>query len=151
MNRFISRSAALCATLLLPVLASASADMFLQIKDARGEARVVACAAGACVVNGLASGQYSVLVCDAQGQVVPSDVTLDYTLVSPRDAAGSLATAKRMHKPFRITTELGRTAAPPDTISIDAADVQLVIGVSSAAVDAAVAKIGKSRSNIQNN
>lgn len=151
MNHFLSRSAALCAALLLPVMASAASDMFLQIKDAKGETRVVACAAGACVVNGLASGQYSVRVCDEQGKVVPSELALDYTIVSPREAQSGLATGKRMHKPFTITKELGRTAAAPDTIAIDEAGAQLVIGVSSAAVDAATAKIGKSRSNIQNN
>ena len=137
MRRFLSSGAALCAALLVPVLASASSDMFLQIKDARGETRVVACTAGACVIDGLATGQYSALLCDAQGKVVPSNVVLDYTIVSPRDAASGLAT--------------GRAAAAPNTVVIDTADVHLVIGLSSAAVDAAAAKIGKSRSNIQNN
>ncbi len=151
MNHFLARSAALCAALLLPVMASASSDMFLQIKDAKGETRVVACAAGACVVDGLLTGQYSALVCDAQGKVVPSNMVLDYMIVSPRDAASGLATGKRMHKPFTITKELGRTAATANTIAIDETGAQLVIGVSSAAVDAAAAKIGKSRSNIQNN
>jgi hypothetical protein len=151
MNRYLSRSVALCAALLLPVMASASADMFLQIKGATGETRVVACTAGACVVEGLAIGQYSALVCDEQGKVVPSNMVLDYTIIGPRDAASGLATGKRMHKPFTITMELGRTAAAANTIAIDAAGTRLVIGVNSAAVDAAVAKIGKSRSNIQNN
>ena len=151
MNRVFSRSTALWAALLLPAIASASADMFLQIKDAKGETRVVACAAGACVVDGLVTGKYSALICDAQGKVVPSNMVLDYMIVSPRDAASGMATGKRMHKPFTITMELGRTAATANTIAIDEAGAQLVIGVSSASVDAAVAKIGKSRSNIQNN
>jgi hypothetical protein len=151
MNRFLSRSALLCATLLLPVIASAAADMFLQIKDAKGEARVVACAAGVCVIDGLAVGQYSVWVCDAQGKLIPTNLTLDHTIVSPRDAATGQATGKRMHKPISITMELGRGSAPANTIAIDEPGVQVVIGTSSTAVDAAAAKIGKSRSNIQNN
>jgi len=151
MKQFLTRPALLLVTLTMPLFASAAADMFLQIKNAKGEARVVACAAGACIVDGLAVGQYSVLVCDAQGKVIPTTVTLDHTIVSPRDAASGQATGKRMHKPISITMELGRGSAPANTIAIDEPGVQLVIGTSSAAVDAATTKIGKSRSNIQNN
>ena len=70
---------AICAALMLPAVASA-ADMYLQIKGVAGEPRVVACAAGACVVTDLASGRYSVWVCDGQGQVIPTDISLEYLL-----------------------------------------------------------------------
>ena len=65
----------------------------------------------ACVVDGLAVGSYTVLVCDAQGKVVPSNITLDHTVVSPRDQATGMASGKRMHKPITITVELGRSGA----------------------------------------
>jgi hypothetical protein len=142
---------ALFAALLLPALAFAASDFYLQIKDAKGEARVVQCPAGACVVDGLAQGQYSVLVCDAQGKVIPSNVNLEYAVVSPREATTGQASGKRMHKSLSISMQLGRSAPPKNTIAIDETGVQLAIGVSAEAVDAAVAKIGKSRSNIQNN
>ena len=47
---------------LLPVMASAAVDMFLQIKDGKGVARVVHCPAGACLVDGLAPGRYLSLI-----------------------------------------------------------------------------------------
>jgi len=80
---------ALGAALFVPAIASAALDMFLQIKDAKGQTRVVACQNGACVVADLAPGQYSVLVCDAQGTVIPSEVTLTTRIFSPRDPASA--------------------------------------------------------------
>jgi hypothetical protein len=150
MNRVLATCALVCAAL-LPLASSAAVDMYLQIKDAKGETHVVQCPAGACVVTGLAPGQYSVLVCDAQGKVLPSNVTLEYAVVSPRDRSTGMATGKRMHKSFTITMELGRASAAQNTLAIDEPGVQVAIGVDGAAVEAAVAKIGKSRSNIQNN
>jgi len=140
---------------LLPLVATAAADMYLQIKDAKGEARVVHCADGACVVDHLAPGPYSVLVCDAQGKVIPSDIKLESTTVGPRDLATGQSSGKRMHKPITILSS-ARVAAQPgaspgNEIAIDEPGVQLVIGVTADAVDAAAAKITKSRSNIQNN
>jgi hypothetical protein len=151
MKNLLPNWTALCAALLLPALAFAASDLYLQIKDAKGEARVVLCPAGACVVDGLATGQYSVLVCDAQGKVIPSKISLEYTLVSPRDLATGQASGKRMHKPISITMEYGRGVPPQNTITIDEIGAHLAIGLTPEAVNAAVAKIGKSRSNIQNN
>jgi hypothetical protein len=151
MKYSMTRFMALSAALLLPVIASAAADMYLQIKDAKGETRVVQCAGGACVVDRLAPGQYTVLVCDAQGKVIPSAIKLEYTVVSPRDIATGQASGRRMHKPISITTEMGATAQSGNSIAIDEPGVQLAIGVTADAVDAAAAKISKSRSNIQNN
>ena len=142
---------ALCAALLLPVVASAATDMFLQIKGVAGEARVVACPVGACVVSGLAPGQYAVLVCDAQGSVIPTEIALEYRVVSPRDAASGQASGKRMHKPITITKEWGRGAKPANQIAVNEEGVQIAIGVSAAAVDAAAKTIQKTSSNIQNN
>jgi hypothetical protein len=151
MKSLASISVKLCALLLLPTLVCAAADFYLQIKDSKGETRVVQCPAGACVVDGLVPGQYSVLVCDAQGKVIPSTTTLEYSVVSPRDPATGQSTGKRMHKPISITAELSRGAAPQNTIAIDEPGVQVAIGATPDLLDAAVAKITKSRSNIQNN
>ncbi len=151
MKNFTRWLLTLGTALLVPAFASAATDMFLQIKGATGEVRVVACPGGACVVSDLGPGKYSVSVCDAQGNVIPTDIALDYTVLSPRDAASGQATGKRMHKPLMITKELGRGAKPANEIAIDEPGVQLAIGVSADAVDAAAARITKSRSNIQNN
>jgi hypothetical protein len=145
------RLTALLAALLLPAVALAGSDMHLQITDAQGVARVIKCQDDACVADQLAAGQYSVLVCDAEGTVVPTDVTLDYSVVGSRDPSTGQASGKRLHQSIVITQQLDREAVAGNVIAVDAAGVQLVIGVSAAAVDAAVAKIGKSRSNIQNN
>jgi hypothetical protein len=83
--------------------------------------------------------------------VIPSNVNLEYAAVSPREAATGQASGKRMHKPLSITMQLGRSAPPQNTITIDETGVQLAIGATPQAVDAALVKIGKSRSNIQNN
>jgi hypothetical protein len=141
---------------ILPLVSWASSDMFLQIKDANGAAHVVQCAAGACLLNGLPPGKYSVLECDATGKAVTSKNKWEYSVVSPRDAASGLATGRRMHKPLTLTMELGRSAAPSGTapdneIAIDEPGVQVAIGVTAEAVDAAIAKVTKTRSNIQNN
>jgi hypothetical protein len=145
------RLTTLLFALLLPALALAGSDMHLQITDASGVARVIECQSGACVTDQLVVGQYSVLVCDAAGNIVPTNVTLDYTIVSPPDSSSGEASGKRMHKPLTITAELDREAMPGNQVTVDAAGQQLVIGISAAAVDAGAAKIGKSRSNIQNN
>jgi len=151
MKKFLATCALLGSALLLPLVSSAAVDMFLQIKDSKGEARVVHCAGGACLINGLAVGSYSVLVCDASGKVIPSSLTLDHTIISPRDLASGQSSGKRMHKPITITAEVGRSAAAQNMIAIDEPGVQVAIGINAAATDAAVAKITKTRSNIQNN
>lgn len=147
-----ARSSLACAiALLLPVMASAASDYYLKIEGVKGESRIVHCSDGACVVGQLAPGSYRVLVCDAQGKIIPSEARFEYTVVAPRDRASGMASGKRMHKPMTITKEWGRSAAPTNNLSIDEPGAQVVIGVDAAAVDAAVAKITKSRSNIQNN
>jgi hypothetical protein len=145
------------AALLLPLTASAAADYYLRIDDVKGKSSVVHCTDGSCLVDGLVPGSYTVLACDAQGKVIPSDMRLDYTVVTARERSSGMATGKRMHKPLTLTMQLGHSAAatsstaPSNGIAIDEPGVQVVIGVDAAAVDAAVAKITKSRSNIQNN
>jgi hypothetical protein len=145
------RFVALCALVLAPALAMAGSDMYLKIEGVEGESRVVHCADGACLVDSLAPGKYSVLISDAEGKVVPSDIKLTYSVTSPRDSATGQASGKRMHKPLTISKEWGRGATPTNEITIEEAGTQLVIGDSDAAVEAAQAKITKSRSNIQNN
>jgi hypothetical protein len=145
------------ATMLLPLTASAAADYYLRIDDVKGKSSVVHCTDGSCLVDGLAPGSYKVSMCDAQGKAIPANAQLQYTVVTARERSSGLATGKRMHKPLTLTMELGRSAAPaggtapPNSIAIDEPGVQVVIGVDAASVDNAVAKIGKSRSNIQNN
>jgi hypothetical protein len=151
MNNHAFSLTALLVALLLPAAAAASSNMYLQFTDANGVARVIECQSGACVTDQLVAGQYSVLVCDAEGTIVPTDMTLDYTVVAPVEASAGQASGKRMHQAIVITKQLDREAVAGNVIAVDAAGIQLVIGVSATAVDAATAKIGKSRSNIQNN
>ena len=141
----------LCALLLPTIASAASADMYLKIEGVDGESHVVRCESGACATTQLAPGTYSVLACDAGGKVIPSNLTLQYAVVSPRDSSSGQATGKRMHRPITITKELGRGVVPGNTITVEASGAQLAIGVSDAAVEVAQAKITKSRSNIQNN
>jgi hypothetical protein len=144
------------AASLIPLMATAASDMFLQIKDARGATRVVACPGGACLLNGLPPGKYSVAESDASGKPIASKVKMEYTILSPRDSATGLATGRRMHKPLTLTMELGRSvalngAAPANEIAIDEPGVQIAIGTTAEAVDAVALKATKTRSNIQNN
>jgi hypothetical protein len=140
---------------LLPLVATAAVDMYLQITNAKGQARVIRCSDGACVIEHLAPGSYFVLLCDAQGKVIPTDTTLDYTAVSPRDLATGQSSGRRMHKPITLTSSsrvAGQPAASPgNEVAIDEPGVLLVIGLTAGAVDAAAAKVTKTRSNIQNN
>jgi hypothetical protein len=76
---------------------------------------------------------------------------LEFTVVTARERGSGLATGKRMHQPLTLTMQLGRSAAPTNTIAVDEPGTLVVIGVDAASVDAAVAKITKTRSNIQNN
>jgi hypothetical protein len=142
--------------MLLPLTASAAADYYLRIEGTKGEARVVHCTDGSCLVDKLAPGSYTVSACDAQGKVIPSNMRLEYTVITARESSSGLATGRRMHQPLSLTMQLGRSmapagaAAPTNSIAIGEPGV-VVIGTDAAAVDGAVAKIGKSRSNIQNN
>ena len=149
MNILKSTVIALCA--LLPALGLAASDMFLKLDGMKGESHILQCVNGACVSPKLAAGKYTVQVSDANGKVSMQDMHLMYSVVSPRDAASGLATGKRMHKPLTLTMELGRGMTPGNVITIDEAGSQAAIGTNDANVDAAQAKIGKSRSNIQNN
>ncbi len=139
------------ALLLLPVLSLAATNMYLKIEDVKGESQIVQCVNGACVAPKLPVGKYTVQVCDARGKVSMQDMSLMYAIVSPRDATSGLATGKRMHRPLTLTMELGRGVKPGNIITIDEAGSQVAIGTNAANVDAAQAKITKSRSNIQNN
>ena len=145
------RFVAVCVALLLPTFAMASSDMYLHIKGEKGEAQIVQCTDGACVVPPLAVGNYSVLVCDAQGKVVPTDIKLDYAVVSPRDHTSGQSTGKRVHSDITISKRTVKGDKPGNQITIDQAGSQVAIGISDEAVEAAQAKITKTRSNIQNN
>ena len=145
-----TRLVAILLTALMPVVASASVDMFLQIKPEKGEARLVRCSDGSCASEPLPAGTWSVAVCTARGKVIPTDLSLEYAVVGPRDSASGMATGKRQHGSITITKEWDR-AATGNRIAIQEDGTQLAIGTSGAAVEAAQAKIGKSRSNIQNN
>jgi hypothetical protein len=152
-----SRNWLVCTVaMLLPLTTLAASDYYLRIEGTKGEARVVHCTDGSCLVDKLAPGSYTVSACDAQGKVIPSTTRLEYTVVTARDSASGLATGKRMHQPLMLTMQTGRSAAPAvsaapaNSIAIGEPGV-VVIGVDAASVDAAVAKVTKTRSNIQNN
>lgn len=130
---------------------AAASDMYLKIDGVKGESHIVKCVNGACVVPKLAVGDYTVQVCDASGKVSMQDMHLMYEVISPRDATSGMATGKRMHKPLNLTMVLGKGMTPGNIITIDEAGSQVAIGTNDANVDVAGTKIGKSRSNIQNN
>lgn len=151
MKNFKIKFFTLCVLLLLPAIALAASDFYLKLGDVKGEFRTVKCTNGVCVVPALKAGDYTVQVSDARGKVSMQDMSLMYTVVSPRDSASGMATGKRMHKPLTLTMELGRGVAPGNVITIDEAGSQVAIGTNDANVDAGVGEITKSRSNIQNN
>lgn len=129
----------------------AAADFYLKIEDIKGESQVVKCTNGSCVVPPLKVGDYTVLVSTAEGEVIPGNLDLMYSVVSPKDAASGLATGKRQHKSLKITMELGRGATPGNIITIDETGSQVALGVDAAGVNAALSRATKTRSNIQNN
>jgi len=141
---------AVLIAVLLPTMASAATDMFLQIKLDKGESVIVACSNGACATGPLAAGTWTVSVCTERGKPIPTNLALEYAIVSPRDMASGQASGKRQHGAVTIHKEISR-AAPTNTITIDEAGTQLALGTTSVGVEAAQAKITKSRSNIQNN
>ena len=143
--------AALLVLCLLPGWAMAASDMFLQIKPEKGESLIVRCVDGACATGPMAAGAWKVSVCSESGKPIPTNLVLEYAIVSPRDSASEGATDNRQHGTITIRKEIIRGAAPADTVIVEESGTQLAIGTSSAAVEAAQAKITKSRSNIQNN
>lgn len=88
----------------------AALNSYLQIKGSKGSTQIVSCPNGACVVPTLVADTYTVSVVDAQGKsvVVSSPMTCD--VKSPRDSASGLATGKRQHKPFSLSTELSSSS-----------------------------------------
>ncbi len=127
----------LVGAMLVASTAFAAFDSYLKIEGKKGGSRIVGCTDGACVVSDLAPGEYTVSVCTAEGKA-PTDGIANHSITSPRDTASGQASGKRMHKPVRITKEWG-AALPMLSIAIDEPGVQVSL------------KIGKSRSNIQNN
>jgi hypothetical protein len=147
------RSLFVCLALLLAPAMAAAADLYLKITGADGSSRVVRCVNGACAVDGLAAGKYTVQVCDAKGVVVPTDLALEYAIVSPRDAASGLPTGKRQHQPIRITKDVG--AARTNELQVAEGGSQLVIRSpatgSTSAAPAAAQDHNSSRSNKSSN
>lgn len=120
--------------------ALAASDYYLKIDGGKGGARIVKCPNGTCTVTDLAVGEYSVSVCLADGKAPPADAAASHSVVAPRDAASGQATGKRQHQPVRIVKEWG-PSSPTLRIAVDEAGTPVVLQC----------KIGKSRSNIQNN
>ena len=87
--------AAVLLVALLPGVALAASDMFLQIKPDKGESMIVHCSDGACATEALAAGTWTVSVCTARGKPIVADLDLDYAIVSPRDLSSGQATGKR--------------------------------------------------------
>lgn len=151
MKNFKIKFFTLCVLLLLPTIAWAASDFYLKLGDVKGEFRTVKCTNGVCVVPALEAGDYTVQVSDARGKVSMQDMSLMYSVVGPRDSASGMATGKRQHQSLTISKTLDRETAPGNVIAIDEAGSQVAIGTTDANVDAGLAKISKSRSNIQNN
>lgn len=128
MKMFNFRLLALLAALFaLPAMASAATDMYLKLTGVKGETKIVRCVNGACVVDGLAPGKYKVEVCDAKGAVIPSNLALEYSVKSPRDAASGQATGRRQHEPIRITQTPGATATNEIVITDAGSQVSIQI------------------------
>lgn len=138
----------LLAALLLPTMASAALNAYLQIKDAKGSTRIVHVVDGTCTVEGLAPGTYSLLVCDEKGTIVPSDLELSYAVLTAREAGSGMATGRRQHSPIRITKKM--EAARTNEITVNEEGVRLVITAPTEPA-ARADKATKMRSNIQNN
>jgi len=130
----------LVAAISIASTAQAAADYYLKIEGGKGEKRIVHCVNDACTVTGLAVGEYTVSVCLENGKAPAADITATHTISAPRDAASGQATGKRQHQSIRITKEWG-PSTPLLRIAIDEPGAPLELQV----------KIGKSRSNIQNN
>jgi hypothetical protein len=93
------------ATTLFSTAAFSASDIHLQIKNSKGASQIVSCPSGTCVIPSLAADAYTVSVVDAQGKPVSaSPISCD--VKSPRDSASGLATGRRQHQPFSLSTEL---------------------------------------------
>lgn len=139
----------LLVALLWPALASAAVDMFIKITNSEGEAKIVACPGGACVIGDLAPGKYLVAVCDAKGVVLPSETKLEYAVKSPRDAASGLATGRRMHKPLPRARAAGANSVHEFTV--EEAGTEVSIQAAGAAAAAPAQDHNSSRSNKTSN
>ncbi|HYM20765.1 MAG TPA: type VI secretion system tube protein Hcp [Candidatus Kapabacteria bacterium] len=114
----------------------AAMDYYLKIEGIKGESKgkstIVRCPDGSCSVDGLAPGEYTVSLVDANGKAwLPSNFKFECALVcrkaggeqkdamaaadqksvqSPRDVATGMATGRRMHQPITITKETDKTS-----------------------------------------
>jgi len=136
-KRFTLTIAVLLCTIGMTVTAYAASDYYLKIEGIKGErARIVKCPNGACKLDGIAPGTFTVSVCDASGKpLATTNFSLDMTFTvqssrdvstgmstgkmatatnndvsAPRDAATGLATGKRQHSPIKITKEIDKSS-----------------------------------------
>ncbi|MBS1902473.1 MAG: hypothetical protein JSS75_02060 [Bacteroidetes bacterium] len=107
----------------------AAENIHIMMKGPRQSTKTVDCSNGACSADGLAPGEWTVTIVDANGKPLTSGkykLTMSWSIVSPRDAAsgqasGKMATAprdvatgqasgKRQHKPITIVKEWGASS-----------------------------------------
>lgn len=98
------------ATTLFSASSFAALNAYLKIAGTKGSSQIVSCPNGACVVPTLVADTYTVSVVDAQGAPVAVSSTMSCDVKSPRDAASGMATGKRQHKPFMLSTGLSSSS-----------------------------------------
>jgi hypothetical protein len=98
------------ATTLFSASSFAALNTYLKIAGSKGSSQVVSCPNGVCVVPSLVADTYTVSAVDAQGQSIVVSSPMSCDVKSPRDSASGLATGKRQHKPFSLSTELSSSS-----------------------------------------
>ncbi len=92
------------AVLVIAIAANAyAADYFLKLGDIKGETkdRIIRCPDGSCVIDDLPSGDFTVTMCDAQGNPVTSSENVKlYVQFNPKE----MSVAKSSSTPTRTTT-----------------------------------------------
>lgn len=85
-----------------------AADRYLQINDMSGASKIMPCPGGICVLEGFATGNYELSVCDQEGVPVTGRVVLyEQSEMETQEVGSGLATGKRQHKPVRMVSEPG--------------------------------------------
>ena len=124
-----------------------AADKYLKISDMNGASKVMPCPGGICVVEGFATGNYELSVCDQDGVPVTGRVVLyEQAEMETREAGSGLATGKRQHKPVRMISEPGEVVRRFDLKISNEAPITIRIKDISAIKDDAV-KQKTSRTN----
>lgn len=128
------------ATTLFSASSFAALNSYLKITGAKGSSQVVSCPNGACVVPTLVADTYTVSVVDAQGAPVAVSSAMSCDVKSPRDSASGMATGKRQHKPFTLSTGLSSSSV---VVAQDDSNVAITCSSSTTAPTATATTLDK--------